>query len=256
MTWHDSWLLTCWPMIFHLAKVSVAVWGAIVEKLLIPTFWGETDIKTIYPDCIQVQESPINREYLCHVNMFQFGMPCVSEFWCSPPHDFNVIRFSLPLVNPNAAPLEVGNDAWHNGFFEEARAKYLCSFKGLWMIFWKQIHTHLSRWWGSKPMLETCCQVHAHSHGNIFVILSDTHPNWSPLQQHFVAAIGAELTTLNHPSMLEPTAADFFAPKDTERSGLWLLPAPLTQLKLRGSEEGSDSTLRWIYYRSLWVQRW
>jgi len=75
--------------------------------------------------------------------------------------------------------------------------------------------------------------------------------------------------------MLEPTTADFFAPKDTERSGLWLLPAPLTQLKLRGdgNEEESDSTFWWndktcrillimiapvkIYYihMSLWVQR-
>ena len=46
----------------------------------------------------------------------------VSEFWRIPPHDFNAMRFSLPLVNPNAAPLEVGNDAWHRVFLrEEAR---------------------------------------------------------------------------------------------------------------------------------------
>lgn len=135
MTSHDSWLLTCWPMILHSAKVSVAVWGAIVGKLSIHTFWGETDwipnhhIKTIYPDCIQVQESPISREYLCHVNMFQFGMPCVSEWR-------RVARRTTSTSSGSACPWWIPTQhRWKWGMMlgttgflrEEARAKYLCS---------------------------------------------------------------------------------------------------------------------------------
>lgn len=137
MTWHDSWLLTCWPMILHSAKVSVAVWGAIVGKLLIPTFWGETDwipnhhIKTIYPDCIQVQESPISGIDVTFAMSTCFNLGCLVSL------NFGVARRTTSMSSGSACPWWIPTQhRWKWGMMlgttgflrEEARPEYLCSF--------------------------------------------------------------------------------------------------------------------------------
>ena len=207
-------------------------------------------------------------------------------WWCLWILAYPAARLQCHEVQPALGESQrstAGSGEWclAQGFFEGGgEARYLCRY-GCVVCGWfsERKFIHICR---VDEAVHQCWRCAAKLmpilyHGNMFVILIPIEvPSTNILWQ-----LEAEVTTLTQAStnlkspvhpMLEPRASDFFAPKDTERSGLWLLPAPLTQLKLRGDgrEEGSDRILWWhdkicrilqimiapvkiLYYMSLWV---